>query len=281
VSAVSWRSLDRMRGAVQLFVILFLVAVPVLNLMGIHWVTGTLYSISFGRLDIVDPAMALQTTIVTRDLYLPLLLAAAVPVLLAVMFGRVFCSWMCPFNTLAEWLDSAKRRLFRKRWLAAAKRRVPANPRPVLYWSIFAALLLFIAVARVPLLALLSAPGIMSSHLAQAVFGFGVGAELVLVGVLLVAEAALARRFWCKYACPVGATLSLFRTPRTLRVLNDETACVCPPGAEACRVACPLGLRPREADVYPYCFNCGSCLAACQKTRRSALYFSFGRKELT
>jgi ferredoxin-type protein NapH len=273
----TYRRLQSARTALQLFVLLFLIAVPVLNWLGIHWIIGTLYSISIGDLDIADPAMALQTTLLTRELYGPLLLAAAIPAVLALVFGRVFCSWMCPYNTLAEWADNARRFLFRKRWTAARVRVVPANPKPFIYWGIFTVLLVAVLVAGLPLLSYLSAPGILSSQLSQGILGFGVGPELALVALLLVAEIALARRFWCKYACPVGAGLSLFRGRRTMRITRDAERCGCKPGGEACRIACPLGLAPKEGDVYPYCFNCGSCLKACEKTRRSALQFSFGR----
>jgi ferredoxin-type protein NapH len=278
-TGLDYRRLNRWRGAFQLFVMIFLLAVPLLNLSGYHWVIGTLYSISFGRLDIADPALVLQTTLLTRSLYVPLLLAAVVPMLLAFVLGRVFCSWMCPFNTMAEWLDGAKRRLFRRWWLRGARRGPGGNPRPVTYWSIFAGLLLVVTLTGVPLLALISAPGILSSQLSQAILGLGIGLELALVGGILLSETVGGRRVWCKYICPSGALLSLCRTPRTLRVLNEPTRCSCPPGGEACRIICPLGLDPRAADAHPYCFNCGSCMASCQKARRSALHFGFGRKE--
>jgi ferredoxin-type protein NapH len=273
---LSYRRLDRIRKGFQLFAVLFLVAVPVLNWMGVRWVVGTLYSISIGGLDIADPMMALQATLLTREVFVPLLLAAAIPVLLALVFGRVFCSWMCPFNTIQEWLDSARRRLFKSRWLKSRRRRAPRNPRPVVYWSIFAGLLAAALLAGLPLLAWLSAPGILSTQVSHAVFGMGLGMELALVAGLVVGEFALARRVWCKYACPVGATLSLCRTPWTLRVVRDAEKCQCKTGGEACQIVCPLGLTPLAGGLAPSCFNCGSCIAACEKMRRGALSFGFG-----
>jgi ferredoxin-type protein NapH len=271
---MTYRTLDRLRRGSQVAVLVFIVAVPVLGAMGVHAVVGTLYSMSIGPVDIADPAMTLQTTLLTRELFVPLLLAAAIPIVLAVAFGRIFCSWMCPFNTLHEWLESARRRLFGRR--AVRRPSVPSNPRPLLYWGILAGLLMLVLLTDVPLLVWLSAPGIISSQVGHIVFRLGPGLELGLVAGVLVAEVALARRFWCKYACPVGATLSLFRTTRTLRVVRDASACTCRPGGEACRTTCPLGLLPDRDGIEPFCFNCGSCLRVCEKTKRSALRFSFG-----
>lgn len=103
--------------------------------------------------------------------------------------------------------------------------------------------------------------------------------EMALVAGLVVGELAIARRLWCKYACPVGATLSLFRSPKTMRVVRDAERCGCKPGAEACRVACPLGLVPLHTGLAPYCYNCGSCIASCEKARQGALRFSFSTSD--
>ncbi|MFW6330308.1 MAG: 4Fe-4S binding protein [Gemmatimonadota bacterium] len=275
----SYRRLNTARKAFQVLAVAFLVAVPILNWLGVHWLLGTLYSLSIGELDIADPAMALQTVLLTGTFWVPLLLAAAIPVLLALVFGRVFCSWICPYNTLIEWMDGLEKRVFRSRWLKKRRRPAEGNPRRAIYWTIFGGLLLATLLAGLPLLAWLSAPGILSSQLSQGILGMGLGLELVLVLGLLVLEVAIARRFWCKYACPVGATLALARAPWTLHVAHDDERCGCPRGAEACHIACPLGLQPRAAEsLAPYCYNCGSCVAACEKTRRGALRFSFARE---
>lgn len=274
---LSWGALERARKVFQAAAVAFVVAVPLLNWLGVHWILGTLYSISVGELDIADPAMALQVALLTRSIYLPLLVAALLPVALALLFGRVFCSWICPHNTLLDWADTVHRRLARSRWLRRHRRPAGANPPSKAYWATYATLLVVAVATGVPLLAWLSPPGVLSSQVSQAVLGMGVGGELALVAGLLAVEAWIARRVWCKYACPVGATLSLLRMPRTLRVVHDPSRCACPAGAEPCHVACPLGLVPRQADTLPpFCYNCGSCVAACEKTRRGALRLAFG-----
>jgi ferredoxin-type protein NapH len=275
MTATGYRTLNRARRVAQVAMLAVLVAIPLLSAAGIHWLIGTLYALSIGPLDIADPAMALQTLLLTRSVYLPLLLAAALPVALALVLGRVFCSWLCPYNTLAEWADGLQRRFFRKRWARLRRRAPAANPRPAVYWGIFGGLLVLTLLAGLPLLAFLSAPGILSSQLSQAMLGAGVGLELALVGGVLAAEIAVARRFWCKYACPVGATLALCHTRWTLRIRREPAACACRVGGEACRAVCPLGLAPTAGEVHPYCFNCGACLAACEKVRNHALTFAF------
>ncbi len=272
----TYRRLNRYRRWVQTLSLLLFVAVPVLNGYGIHAIVGTLYSISIGELDMADPVMVLQTILLTREIYLPLLLAAVVPVVIAWLFGRVFCSWVCPQNTLSEWSDALQQRFFPKRWKREHHFKFGRNPSAVWYWLIFAALLLITVILGLPLLSYVSAPGIITSFLSQAILGLGVGAEIVLVLAIFAIEAALFRRFWCKYACPVGAGLALFQGRRSLRVQFNTEMCDCKPGTAPCYAVCPLHLAPKDIEtLYPYCFNCGLCVAFCENAGH-ALTFGFG-----
>lgn len=274
-----YKNLNRIRISVQIFSILFLIAVPMLNLLGIHWVIGTLYSISIGQLDIVDPVMALQTVLLTKRIYIPFLLMTIVPVVLALVFGRVFCSWMCPQNTISEWVDALQKRIFKSRWHNVHTRHIENNPNPVLYWCIFAALTLLVLILGLPLFSYLSTPGIISSQMSQIILGMGVGLEIGLVTIIFAVEAITLRRFWCKYVCPVGAFLSFFRTRKTLHIHYEAAQCDCKGNSSPCQYVCPLDLAPKESKLYPYCFNCGLCISICEKTGNSALSLKFGLTE--
>ena len=274
--ARTYQRLNRGRRVVQVLALLFLAAVPLLNRFGLHWITGTLYSLSIGELDIVDPVLAMQTILLTKAVYVPLLFAVIVPLGVALIFGRVFCSWICPKNTFSDWLDMLAARLSKR----FRRPRTPAtvkNPSPMILWGILAALLLVVWVFDVPLLGYLSLPGIISSQIAQAIMNSGVGLELGLVVLILAIEVVLARRFWCTFLCPVGAFISLFRTKRTLKLCYAPSRCACESGKAPCQSACPLALTPKRDDAYPYCLNCGACVSACEKTGHGAVTFRLGR----
>ena len=272
---MTYQRLNRLRRLVQIITLLGFVLIPILNGFGIHFFMGTLYSLSIGELDIVDPLMALQTILLTRDIYLPLVIAAGLPIAVALIFGRVFCSWMCPQNTLSEWVDWLQRKLFHRRWVKEHHFKYGRNPASFWFWLIFGFLLIATLIAGFPLLAYLSAPGIITSTLSQAVLGMGIGVEILLVVIILLIEAAIFRRFWCKYFCPVGAFLALFRTARTWRISFQPQACDCKPGTAPCYTVCPLHLAPKETEsLYPYCINCGLCVAFCENAGK-ALVMSF------
>lgn len=269
-----YRKLNTYRKAVQMFSLLFLILIPVLILLDIRYVIGNLYSISFWDLDIVDPAMMIQTIVLSKEFYLPLFIAALIPIILAAAFGRVFCSWMCPYNTLMElleirWLKNIQRKIFNR------KRRKNVNPPPYVYWVVYVSALSMVLILGIPLLTWISMPGLISSEIFAAISGLGLGVSAVIFAVIFLAELILGKRYWCKYICPIGATLSLFRTKYSMQIIHDDSVCDCAAFAEPCASSCPFELNPKENNIYPYCFNCGRCIKICEISGNRALTFAF------
>lgn len=271
--------LETVRRTVQIVSMLLFIFIPVLNGFGIKAVIGTLYSISIGKLDISDPVMVVQTILLTKSVYIPLILSAVLPIVIALIFGKVFCSWVCPHNTISEWIHTLEKKIFPQRWRQVHHFKRSKNPKAYWFWIIFCSLLILTLVVGLPLLSYLSAPGIITSAIAQGISGMGFGLEIGIVLLILAIEGALFRRYWCKFACPVGAFLGLFQTKKTLRIVFNEAACDCKPGTAPCYTICPLQLAPKEIhDLYPYCFNCGLCVSFCERAGR-ALTLRFGEGE--
>lgn len=258
---------------VQVSVILFFLVLPIVNGLGIRWIRGSLYALTVGPIPVVDPLMAAQSSVLARSLPGTLLLACVIPVALALIFGKVFCSWVCPYNTVQEGLDVLLKRVYRRRKVRL--RRTAGNPPPGGYWAIFGGLLFVMVISGWPVLSFLSMPGLLSTQILQSVGGNGPGWELALVGVLLTGEAALGRRTWCRTLCPVGACLGLFRAPATLRIRYNECTCGCAGHRFPCETACPLYLSPRDPHLYPACIQCGNCLEACAATGYGGLTFGW------
>lgn len=271
-----YRNLNKYRKTIQIFSLLFLFSIPVLILFEIRQIIGNLYSISFWDLAIIDPSMILQTTILSKEIYLPLLIAAIIPILLALLLGKVFCSWMCPYNTVLEPFDlksieKVQKKIFKK------KNRPNKIPNKSIYWGIFILFLVISMLTGFPILTWLSMPGIISSEIFAAVTGLGIGISTVVFGIVFVTELIIGKRYWCKFVCPVGATLSIFKTKYTMHISYDESACDCAAFIEPCTRNCPLELKPKENDLYPYCFNCGRCIKVCEQTGNRALSFSVSK----
>ncbi len=143
------------------FAVMFLV--PVLNALEIYAVTGTFYAINIGGLGIADPSVILQAIFASRELTIPLLSAAIFPLLVALLFGRMWCGWMCPYHLLADACAWIRAKVSRK-----------IEPRPLIVAESFKAnvcrfgfLILGTAAAGaigIPVLNYVNAPGIVSTE---------------------------------------------------------------------------------------------------------------------
>lgn len=251
-----------LRRSTQIFSLVFLIAVPFLNKQGHDWFVGTLYSIDILGWTIADPAMILQMILLGQPLLWTLVLAVLIPIILALIFGRIFCSWMCPYNFLAELLYKLRRLVFPR------EKNRNHNPVRNSQWAILASIFLLILLTGIPLIVFLSMPGLLTAEITDLVFGGDLGLELVLVACVLLLDTFILKRAWCKFLCPVGFTLSLFKTPLTLRVISRSTVCVdCDTKREhTCNQACPLDLNPRiSKNLYPGCYNCLDCVCSCHQ----------------
>ena len=277
----TYNRLNKYRRAFQLFVLLFLIAVPLLILLDVREIVGNLYSIRIFGLDIADPAMVLQTIVLSKEFYISLIIMALIPLILATIFGRVFCSWMCPYNSLLEFFENKKvKKLMRKIGLGGKRNLYNTNPKPIYFYAFTIIFYATTLIVSFPIIGFLSFPGIISSQIAAAILGLSIGLELSLFAVVFMIEILTWKRFWCKYVCPVGVVLSLVKNKKTLRVIHDPEKCNCKGTTEPCSISCPMDLDPKEKNLYPFCFNCGKCIKACEQTGNGALFLSFGNKKV-
>ena len=184
-------------------------------------------------------------------------LAVGLPVVLALVAGRVFCGWFCPFGTLARGLG---RLLDRLRW---RRFRIP-DSRPV-RWLVLAAALAAGWVGSHALL-YLSLPHLLVQQTIYRAWLLGGGSAIlgVLLG-LLIAAILFGPSSYCATLCPTGAVLSgLGRwRPVRLRIVKVQD---CGLHCTQCDSACWLQLHPTTGDPGPDCDLCARCAGACPRS---------------
>lgn len=248
----------RLRRGVQLVVALFYLALPLANAKGLEAVAGTLASLELGPVDLTEPAAGLSAALAAGRVTLVLALGMAPVVLLALVLGPVFCSWVCPWGLVSEGIDAARQRLRPRPWPARSWLTVRR-----LRWGTLAGLLCLGLFFGAPLAALVSAPRLASSLALEALF---LKAVSPVTGGLLLALLALEafgpRRIWCRALCPVGAIANALRTPRTLRIGYSAESCL-HPRVPLCHSGCRWGLDPRAIGRFDACTNCLACVDGC------------------
>ena len=232
-------SMKLRRHAIQLGALVLLL-LP-MYFTGVIWY-GTYISADFGGLELTDPLTMLEITLASRTLWMPLLVSAVPLILMAVLLGRVFCSYICPLNLLLELLPIKKKK----------KLDTPFLPVAALGITLVLSLVLAVPVFNTvsPVFALMR----------MLLFGFGIEAMLLLLVVL--AAFVWGQKIWCRTICPLGAIYGLLGRWRRWSVQVDSAKCI---HCGKCSAVCTMGTDPRKtdwADAY-LCTNCGDCIDAC------------------
>jgi ferredoxin-type protein NapH len=236
-------------------------------------VTGAVCSFVLGSTTVTGPLGAIQVFLASGILVPTLALGILVPLVLTLLLGRFFCSWICPMGSvidLADWTVAKTRFRPRPRRQGSGDQRAlgrisglvqnKVNSYAFLGSSLSAAVL-----ARYPAFCSVCPIGAVC----RGVFPGGfVAVQFLVVGV--VASLSLgAKRFWCRYLCPVGALLKItsrFNFFLKLRP-NPDKCWADSKGCRACRHICPEGIRLFDREVQRSslheCTKCFECYIKC------------------
>lgn len=214
-------------------------------------------------------------------MWLPIVFYAGVIAIGVVSFvwGRLFCGWACPHNTLTEWtrpfravfnrdhLPLSIARLYQK--LPILKTLFSLFSIPIAFMLTFG-LSVLLSFYIVPPAWVLAQYVSFKPHVAL-VFGHML---FTLIGLFLL----YAGHDFCRTCCPYGMCQSLsayqegkkwrpmeiaFNSPNTME--TDCKTCT------ACQTVCPVDIDPRKplalglkVGQFYGCFNCGECIDACK-----------------
>lgn len=176
-----------------------------------------------------------------RDL--PLLILVVVTVVTTLIWGRVFCGFLCPFGALQDFIEKVVPRSWQK--------PLPAIIHDRAVWVKYA------------VLAVVVLPAILGSRtsLYQYFEPFGTvffqspSILLWAIALLFLGASVVVPRFYCRYACPLGASLGLLSLVSLRRIERVEQCNHC----KVCEQRCPTGaIRGPEVD-FKECVRCNEC----------------------
>lgn len=180
-------------------------------------------------------------------------------VLLTVLFGRVYCSVLCPLGICQDAAYKlstlgSRKRSHRFKWAKA--------PNAVRY-GILAVFIVLVAVGLEAFAYMLEPYSIFG----RAVTSLGaksltIAAISAVTMLLVMALAFYKGRLWCNAICPVGSILGLLSRWSIFRPSIDESACIgCGSCAKACRSNC---IDPVNHTVdMSRCVLCFDCMNDC------------------
>ena len=205
---------------------------------------GTYISADLAGLELTDPLTTLEIVFASKSVWAPLIISTIPLTLVAILFGRIFCSYICPLNFLLELIPVKKQQALQTRTLPILSLLI------VLILSLILSLPVFNTIS--PIFALMR------------MMLFGVGIEIILLGIIVTAAIIWGQKIWCRTLCPLGAIYGLLGYRRRLVLNIDESKCI---HCKKCEKACTMGTMPGRSNFEDACLctNCGDCIDVCNK----------------
>lgn len=194
--------------------------------------------------------------------------AIAFVLLLTLVFGRIYCSVICPMGVFQDLVIRVRKLLSPKG--RKPKRHFVKEPRIVRYGVL--ALVIVTALTFSQLLLTVLAPYSAYGRMIRSIVGLSRG-ESLAPALLITAAATLVvicvcawiwGRGWCNTVCPVGSVLGQVSRFSLFKVSIDQSQCVsCRKCEKGCKSSC-IDIDTHTID-HSRCVDCFDCLDSCPK----------------
>ena len=255
----------------------------------------------------LDPLVGISS-LLSGQILIKGFLWGAVIVILTILFGRIFCSFLCPLGTIHHVIGSVKPAL-KGPQMVLANQKTPSqrikyfililllagsilginmagllDPFALLFRSIALAVLPGIgtglrsffdamATSDIKILSMLSYAG---EVLVSPVFGYSpqayqTGWAIGLIFLLILFLNRIRPRFWCRALCPLGALLGIFSRFSILKLEKYPEKCT---NCNLCIRHCQGAASPKPGQGWETaeCLTCLNCYNVCPE---DALAFKF------
>lgn len=176
--------------------------------------------------------------------------------IVTLLFGRVFCGWLCPFGAFMTLVDAIGRVVFKnKSFKKIARLRTKAVQflLPIRYFWLL--LLVIIYALGLNFINPLTPMALFSHEITRA-YQRSIPWVLIVIVIMIL----FFSRLWCSVFCPTGVLLSLLGRLRFFRYRTSEHCIHC----KKCVNSCPVGAAPDETGVAGEgCLVCGECQMIC------------------
>ncbi len=215
---------------------------------------GMTWSIRLGGVPFTDPVAALSVALKRHRLETGFVLGLVLPLTLALLFGRVFCAYICPASLLFFTISRIRGLLIRFFYLPEL------SLNRGFCWGILVGGLAAAAWISHGIWTLI----LPYFAIGQTLFhGIAYGTLSVALGSVLLfslLDLVMGKQFTCRYVCPTGRLLGFIGRRSVFALKRDAPRCL--EACQACVDVCPMHVAPK-LDQTRDCSMCGECLTIC------------------
>ena len=206
------------------------------TLVYLGFINGTFLSVSH-----ITNGIKLGPSMFLNDL--PLLLIIVFTLVTTLFWGRVFCSSLCPFGALQDFLT----KIMPRKWQRELPQAIHDKALYIKYGILAMLIITSLAYSELSIFQYFEPFG--------TIFYFSPSVLLLVILIGFLLASSMISRFYCRYACPLGAALGVTSLLSPWRIARVQQCQVC----KVCERACPTGAI-RGADIdFKECVRCDVC----------------------
>ncbi|RPI75691.1 MAG: 4Fe-4S binding protein [Ignavibacteriales bacterium] len=178
-------------------------------------------------------------------------------VLMSLLVGKSFCSWLCPVGFLSELIGDFGQKLFKKKIKLPKFLDIPLRSLKYLMLG-FLFYSVFFLMSTLAVKSFLDSPYNIVSDVKMYYFFADISRfSLIVISVLFLLSIPL-KNFWCRYLCPYGALLGILNFLSPTKIKRNPVSCI---DCGLCTKACPSFIKVEKvktvfSDECTSCFNC-------------------------
>jgi polyferredoxin len=182
-------------------------------------------------------------------------------VLMSLVVGKSFCSWMCPIGLLSEVIGDFGEKLFKRKIQLPKFLDYPLRSLKYLLLGFFVYSIFFLMTAA-SIKAFLDSPYNLVADVKMYYFFADISQfSLIVISILFVSSIVI-RNFWCRYLCPYGALLGIASLLSPVKIKRNTVSCI---DCNLCANACPSNIKVDKVKtvISDECTSCLICIDAC------------------